>query len=852
MMLRPSRRSSHAMASLLVAPLLAFVGCSPKISAPPEPPVAVRLGDDSFAHEEYEEAVRDYRLYLDDVERGDYTARVFYKSALASYRLDDYPGTLATLDELSDRYPGGIWVQVAALRGDAERDLDRPVAALASWDQGLLVANDIDRPKLRQRMRAVINDLNTDDLRRAAPQLKSEEGRRIVLGEIGLREPPELGEPVPGEFGEEVEEEVEVLAEVEAAPEPTPEPYDGPPRNLIEAMRAIGTQRGAAGSPTTGTRGLHRGPNVHPAWRAGDAGSPAPDGPSARVVAISPGESAASEPERVVIGDSPEAREAPAEDASAGLALLGVEADDQEGDIQPESAAEIDEASAGSAARLVRLSALGEAPPADTIDVPVEGEGRIEALGAQTMDASEAEWAGRPTVARLVRVEPLATGVPEAARGKATVVGTVDYAGEAVAQPLDAGLGEREPSVATATREDDPADLAGAEEPMLQPAVQPAADDEAARADRLAALDALQKVDVPDIGEPVPDYEPKRGRLARDRRVSGLGLIDMTPLSGDVRVLCLLPLTGEDRSSGEHVLRGMRLAFGGDDPSVAYRDTGSRPEASAELLRNVVPGSSVVLVLAAGKHADAMALAGASRDVGVPVVALSDTPRAPRGLVWSIAPDAGLDGTEIVERLAADIVFTQPGARVALIYPDTDSERRWRPLLKGALVERGAILIGSVRYDPVDPTLTKREVGRLVREEGLQTIVFPDRIAAAAAFARSAQRKYPQLSVVGLQSMPGAGERRYRGIVFGEPGDSKVPRGFAESYEQKYGARPKADDSQAYDAASVAKAVLASGADTAERARRALRGVQGVAGATSSLSVTDNGIERGILRLNAD
>src|SRR5262249_33569754 len=111
----PNAKSTIRSARWLVALALVLAACGPKVVAPPEAPMSVRRGDQAFRYEEYEAAIESYRTYLDTVERGDYTARVFYKAALAQYRLGRYRDTLLTLDELSQRYPKGHWVQVDAL-----------------------------------------------------------------------------------------------------------------------------------------------------------------------------------------------------------------------------------------------------------------------------------------------------------------------------------------------------------------------------------------------------------------------------------------------------------------------------------------------------------------------------------------------------------------------------------------------------------------------------------------------------------------------------------------------------------------------------------------------------------------
>ncbi len=185
------------LAGWLLWMVAAISACSPKVTAPPEPPVSVRRGDDAFHYQQYQTAIDAYRGYIDQPEQGPYTARVLYKTALAQYRLGHYRQTLATLDELAQRYPKGHWVQVEALRGDAERSLGNTMVALQDWEKAWKLANDKDRQKLRKRVVAAAQDLSDVELARAR-RLATDEGYAALLDrQIAARQPPELGEPIP-------------------------------------------------------------------------------------------------------------------------------------------------------------------------------------------------------------------------------------------------------------------------------------------------------------------------------------------------------------------------------------------------------------------------------------------------------------------------------------------------------------------------------------------------------------------------------------------------------------------------------------------------------------------------------
>jgi ABC-type branched-subunit amino acid transport system substrate-binding protein/tetratricopeptide (TPR) repeat protein len=247
--------SSDARRTLRSARWLAWVAivaaaCGEKVSAPPEPPMSVRRGDQAFRYEEYEAAIDSYRTYLDQTEHGDYTARVLYKAALAEYRLGRYHDTLLTLDELGQRYPKTHWVQVDALRGDAERGLNHRLEALRAWDAAWKVAGDNDRPKLRQRIVSVAHDLNAQDLAKARALVESKDLKVLLDRQIALQESPSIGEPSLDEGAPQAEEEPPKVASAKkppAAKRTGVAPSKGLPRGLAEPEEAA-----AAEEPDTG------------------------------------------------------------------------------------------------------------------------------------------------------------------------------------------------------------------------------------------------------------------------------------------------------------------------------------------------------------------------------------------------------------------------------------------------------------------------------------------------------------------------------------------------------------------------------------------------------------------------
>ncbi len=425
MMLRSLRRQTFAAISLLLAGLVGAPGCSHKVAAPPEPPESVRLGDDAFIHEEYEAAIRHYGDYIEVVEHGEYTPRAYYKSAHASYRLGDYPETIATLDQLESRYPGTHWVQVDALRGDAQREMRHYVEAIVAWDAGLEIATDTDRPKLRQRMAAIVGDLDGVDLTRARQEATSPITLALLEQEIAARQPAGAPDTAVAAV-EDVEPAAEEAAEADADDTP------------VVGLRPIASEPGTTARPGYGAAQYQRGPNRRSNYRV-SAAEPADGGGEAgtgEVVELDAQPVAAGEPAADASVDAEEAAPTAAVDGAAPVRLVPVDAATGEPEPKPVAAVE----SAPAAAKLVKIDSVASAPAAEPSVVVVE----------------DAEVPPAPQPARLVRIEPAGDGSGE---------------------------------------------IAPASRPVAAPAAAPQAEVIPAEP---APLDGLEKLDVPDIGEPLP------------------------------------------------------------------------------------------------------------------------------------------------------------------------------------------------------------------------------------------------------------------------------------------------------------------------------------------------------------
>lgn len=224
--MRRQRTRRWVLAVVCVAVGAELAACSPRPSigvVPPEPPPAVRRGDDAFRYQDYDRAIDAYGSYLEKVRTGPYTAVAEYKSALAAYRLKRYDQTLFILDDLDTRYPDGKWMQVDALRGDAERALGRNMLAIRAWADAWELAGPEDQQKLARRFQSVARTMDGAQLAEARSLVENDEIRDLLYPEgTGI---PVIGEPLH----EPEDDEGSVAAPRRAVAVPSPKPSGAEP-----------------------------------------------------------------------------------------------------------------------------------------------------------------------------------------------------------------------------------------------------------------------------------------------------------------------------------------------------------------------------------------------------------------------------------------------------------------------------------------------------------------------------------------------------------------------------------------------------------------------------------------------
>ena len=153
---------------LVLSCTLISTACAPEPEPPAPLPATFTRGENAFNRGDYTRAIEAYRAFLQYQADEEYVPRALYKIALSQYRLKDYRAALVTLDELTTRFPGNTWAQADILRGDSHLALGNTVSALQAWAEAWRLANDSERPALRQRFDRVIEGLSASERERAA------------------------------------------------------------------------------------------------------------------------------------------------------------------------------------------------------------------------------------------------------------------------------------------------------------------------------------------------------------------------------------------------------------------------------------------------------------------------------------------------------------------------------------------------------------------------------------------------------------------------------------------------------------------------------------------------------------
>ncbi|HVC60689.1 MAG TPA: penicillin-binding protein activator [Acetobacteraceae bacterium] len=324
------------------------------------------------------------------------------------------------------------------------------------------------------------------------------------------------------------------------------------------------------------------------------------------------------------------------------------------------------------------------------------------------------------------------------------------------------------------------------------------------------------------VGQPMPEAAPRNERVA-----------------------ILVPLTGPRAGLGQALLQAAQLALAVPGaPLLEVKDTGGTPQGAAAAAQAAI-AEGAGIILGPLMSTEAAAVAPVARAAGVAVLAFTNDPAQAQPGVWTL----GITPGQQVRRLVA-AVQAQGRSQLAALLPDSEFGRVMAQALTQAAAanglpqpeirfhEAGMASINPVtreladyadRRGPIDAQIRQARAlgtpeGRRQALELAKTPIPPPSFSAllladtGEALAEVAamlpyydvDRSRVQLLGPSLWASPSSGSNQVPGAWFAAP-DPAARAGLAQSYAAKYGTPPPVVADLAFDAASIARVLGASG-----------------------------------------
>lgn len=329
----------------------------------------------------------------------------------------------------------------------------------------------------------------------------------------------------------------------------------------------------------------------------------------------------------------------------------------------------------------------------------------------------------------------------------------------------------------------------------------------------------------------------------------GLGMGQAAPMpqaaARNQTVAILVPLTGPRADFGQVLLQAAQLALVVPDaPRLDVKDTGGTPQGAAAAAHAAIADGAGLIIgpLFADETA---AVAPVARGAGVAVLAFTNDPTQAQPGVWTL----GITPGQQVRRMVAS-AQAQGRTQLAGLLPDS-------PLghVMGDALERTASAdglpppqimfhessMGSInttarqladyadRRGPIEAQIRqakalntaegRKQAAELAREPipppSFTALLLADtgeQLDGVASFLEyyDIDRSQVQLMGPSLWALPTSGSARVTGAWYAAP-DPAARAGLEQGYAAKYGAPPPAVADLAFDAASIARVVAASG-----------------------------------------
>jgi len=364
----------------------------------------------------------------------------------------------------------------------------------------------------------------------------------------------------------------------------------------------------------------------------------------------------------------------------------------------------------------------------------------------------------------------------------------------------------------------------GASDSLAAGEAEPAPSGRSTRSKATAATEKTEEVDseadeeVPSGGEKLPYEEASQPK-------------------GGPRLGALLPLTGNQRASGQQALRALRLAENRSLP-IVLRDTGSDPALAARLFSSMAKDPSVLAVIAPLPSNEAAAVAPLADQLAIPVLLPPDY-SGPSGR-FTVKP--GTPSNDQLQALVDYAFTTLKLKRFGVLYPNDEKGHGRMEAFQDAAVDHGATLVGIKGYAP-DKTEFASEVAAVLRwqtEGGLEAVFIPDGAQTLTTLGAALHARSPKLLLLGLAASSdrpeltraGAG---IEGAVFASIDTGPPPATTSQNTSPV--------ETQAFNATMLGKKALERGAKSRPEMLSQLRQLSGTGGTDQLLRIHQGRLE---------
>ena len=322
------------------------------------------------------------------------------------------------------------------------------------------------------------------------------------------------------------------------------------------------------------------------------------------------------------------------------------------------------------------------------------------------------------------------------------------------------------------------------------------------------------------------------------------------PAPGNLKIGCLLPLSGQFATYGERSLKGIRLALGGQAERLETRDTQGQPERASAMLDQLIADPNVVAVIGPLRSKETESVATRAERAGMPLVLLSQREVAPGRFLFQPVMTYERQAAQLAEYATTSMHLRNIG----VLYPRDEYGSGLAQAFERELTRRGGKIGGMLAYEPGahEFPVEVLTVQKWVSDDGLDAVFIPDFAATAVELGRLLRQAHPTLTLLGSNgwddpSRLGTAGEDLDGAVFVDGFFSASTRpatqSFVSAYQKAYGAMPEILEAQAHDAAMLVARALEAGATSRTQIGPALASLRTFDGASGSIGIGPDGLQ---------